>query len=194
MSSVLAGWRVPAIAVAALTMGTAATAQPAAELPSAVATFQRLCLAGGLDPAARAAALTAAGWQKAVATISVPKLGISKAIDRNHRFSKPEAVEQWNGMLDGRPASVVLARFHAKRRYTNLCALTPEGVRNAMPYSDELKTAFNGFGIKGKSVDLAHYYEYSGKLGADKHPVRGEIFTRSQATGGRDTMHIYVAY
>lgn len=170
-------------------------AAPAAEVPSAVVTFNKLCLAGGLDPAARSAALTASGWQKApMVSINVPKLGISKAIDRSYDFSKPELTEQWTGTVDGRPANVVLARFHAKRRYTNLCALTIEGVRNAMPYSDELKSAFASFGIKGKSVDLVHYFEYAGKVGADKHPVRGEIFTRSQATGGRETMHVYVAY
>lgn len=191
----LAEVRHGAVALAVLATGTGAMAAPAAEVPSAVATFNTLCLVGGIDPAARSASLTAAGWQKApTASINVPKLGISKAIDRNYDFSKPEATEQWAGAVDGRPANVVLARFPAKRRYTNLCALTVEGVRNAMPYSDELKSAFGSFGIKGKSVDLVHYFEYAGKIGADKHPVRGEIFTRSQATGGRDTMHIYVAY
>jgi len=184
-----------AVALAALTLSAAAAAQPTAELPSAVATFGKLCLAGGLDPAARSTALSSAGWHKTETTnIDVPKLAISKAIDRNYDFSKPEATEQWNGTLDGRPASAVLASFDSKRRYSNLCALTVEGVRNAMPYGEELKTAFEAFGIKGKSVDLVHYYEYAGKVGSDKHPVRGEIFTRSLATGGRDTMHIYVAY
>ena len=69
-----------------------------------------------------------------------------------------------------------------------------EDVRNAMPYSDELKLDFKEFGIGGKSVDLAHYFEYAGKVGAEKHPVRGEIFTRSFGTTGKQTMHIYVAY
>lgn len=191
----MAGMGYVAAGLTFLALGTAAAAQPVAELPTAIATFDKICLAGGLDPAARPASLTAAGWQKApAATIDVRKLGISKAIDTSYDFSKAEQTEQWNGTLDGRPASVVLARFPAKRRYTNLCALTVEGVRNAMPYSDQLKAAFATFGIKGKSVDLVHYYEYAGKVGAEKHPVRGEIFTRSQATGGRDTMHVYVAY
>lgn len=184
-----------AIALMTLCIGTATAAEPVAELPSAVATFGKVCLAGGLDPAARPAALAAAGWQKAAATsVDVPKLGISKAIDRNYDFRKPEASEQWSGTIDGRPANVILARFDAKRRYPNLCALTVDDVRNAMPYSTELKTAFETFGIKGKSVDLVHYFEFAGKVGADKHPVRGEIFTRSLATGGRDAMHVYVAY
>jgi len=112
-----------AVLLAALILGPAATAQPAAELPSAVATFGKLCLAGGLNPAARPTALSTAGWLKAATTnIDVPKLAVSKAIDRNYDFSKPETTEQWNGTLDGRPANVALARFGSKRRYLNLCA------------------------------------------------------------------------
>lgn len=191
----LAPMRHGIVALSVLATATGALAASVAEVPSAVSTFSRLCLAGGIDPAARSASLAAAGWQKAsTAEIDVPKLGISKAIERNYDFSKPETTEQWNGTVDGRPAHVVLARFDAKRRYPNLCAIVIEGVRQAMPYHDELEVAFRSFGIKGKSVDLVHYFEYAGKIGTDKHPVRGEIFTRSQATGGRDTMHIYVAY
>ena len=181
--------------VLALALPATAQAEPVAELPSAVATFDKLCLAGGLEPAARPAALAAAGWRKADAVrLNVSKLEISRAIDRNYDFSKPEAVEQWDGTVDGRPASVVLARFPAKRRYPHLCALTAEGVRNALPYSDAARTAFTTFGIKGKSVDLVHYFEFAGKVGPDQHPARGELFSRSQVSGGRDTMHLYLAY
>lgn len=191
----LAELRYIAIALALLAVVSGATAEPAAELPSAVATFEKLCLSGGIDAAARSASLTAAVWQKApAATVDVQKLGISKAIDRNYDFSKPVAIEQWSGAIDGRPASVVLVQFPAKRRYKNLCALTFEGIRNAMLYGDEVKLAFERFGIKEKRIDLVHYYEYASKIGLDKHPVCQEIFTRSQATGGRETMHIYVAY
>ena len=97
-------------------------------------------------------------------------------------------------MIDGRPAKVILATFPAKRRYPNLCALVVDGVSNAMPYGDDLKMAFKAFGIDRKSVDLVHYYEFSGKVGTEKHPVRGEIFTRSRASGDAKSMHIYVAY
>jgi len=178
-----------------LALAAAAKAEPIAELPAAVPTFDRICLAGGIDPAARPAALAAAGWQKsATVTVNVPKLEISRAIERNYVFSKPEALEQWSGTVDGRPATVLLARFPAKRRYPNLCAFLVEGVRNALPYSDAARAAFTRFGIKGKSVDLVHYFEFAGKVGPDQHPARGELFSRSQATGGRETMHLYLAY
>lgn len=177
---------------------TAATAQaqPVAELPSAVATFERVCLGGGVDPAARVAALAASeGWTKdAAPSVDVKKLGISKAIEVNFDYSKPVGVDQWSGTLDGRPARFVLASFPEKRRYRHICALVADGVTNAMPYGSDLRTAFKTFGISGKSVDLVHYYEFAGKVGADKHPVRGEIFTRSLASGGQNSMHIYVAY
>jgi hypothetical protein len=69
-----------------------------------------------------------------------------------------------------------------------------DGPRNAMPYADELKTAFKTFGIGGKSVDLVHYFEFAGKVGPEKHPVRGEIFTRSLSGSSKQTTHIYLAY
>ena len=179
----------------AFLVGTAAQAQPPAELPSVVSVFEKTCLAGGVDPAARPAALQAAGWTKdAAPDVDVKKLGISRAIEVNYDFSKPEVVEQWSSTIDGRPARIVLASFPAKRRYPHLCALVVDNVSNATPYGGDLRTAFKAFGIGGKSVDLVHYYEFAGKVGADKHPVRGEIFTRSLASGAKNSMHIYVAY
>ena len=183
-----------ALTLALIALPVTARAQDA-EVPTAVPTFVKLCLSGGIDPAARPAALEAASWSKDVSpTVDVPQLAISKAIERNYDFSKPESVEQWSGTIDGRSAKIVLATFPAKRRYPNLCALTVDGIKNAMPYGGELRAAFKAFGIGGKSVDLVHYYEFAGKVGADKRPVRGEIFSRSLASGEADSMHIYVAY
>lgn len=177
-----------------LTPGTAA-AQQAAELPGAVAAFQRICLAGGVDPAAPAAALKAAGGVRdAQVTIDVAKLDVSRTIDHNYDFTKPTATEQWSGTVNGRAAKFVIASFPEKRRYPHLCALVVDDVASAMPYADELKSAFRTLGIGTKSTNLVHYFEYAGKVGADNHPVRGEIFTRSQASGAKKSMHIYVAY
>ena len=174
---------------------SAAQAQLQAELPTVVSVFEKTCLTGGVDAAARPAALQAAGWIKdAAPNVDVKNLGVSRAIEVNYDFSKPEAVEQWSSTIDGRPARIVLASFPAKRRYPQLCSLVVDDVTNAMPYGGELRTAFKTFGIGGKSVDLVHYYEFAGKVGADKHPVRGEIFTRSLASGAKNSMHIYVAY
>lgn len=177
-------------------LGTIAHAEAAPEYKSAVGTFQSICLTGGVEPSARPAALAEAeGWREDSApTIDVEKLEISKTISKNYSFRKPAAVRHWTGIVDGAAARIVLANFDAKQRYPHLCALIMEDVRNAMPYHDELKSAFKEFGIGGKSVDLVHYFEYAGKVGSDKHPVRGEIFSRSLATPGKQIMHIYVAY
>lgn len=173
----------------------AAFAQPTTEAPAAVQAFEANCLAGGLDPAARPAALTAAGWTKdASATVDTAGFNISRAIERNFDFAKPDAVEQWSGVVGGKGAKIVLASFPEKRRYPHLCALVVDGIDNAMPYADGLKNAFKSFGIGRKSVDLVHYFEFSGKVGAEKHPVRGEVFSRSQVSGDPKSMHIYVAY
>lgn len=184
-----------ALVAAVVFSASSAYAEPVAEVPTAIPIFERICLAGGVDPSARPTALSTARWTKdASPTIDVAKLNVSKSIDKNYDFAKPDVVEQWSGSIDGRPARVVLASYPAKRRYPHLCALVVDDVANAMPYGDALKSAFKAFGIGGKSVDLVHYYEFAGKVGAEKHPVRGEIFTRSLASGAKNSMHIYVAY
>ena len=168
----------------------------AAEYPSAVSSFNRVCLTQGTNPSDRVTAVKAlTGWTlDDNVTVDVRKLAISKSMGNMLQFPKPVTVEQWSGPLDGRSARFVFASFPAKAAYPNLCALVFEDATNAMSYSDELGQAFKQFGIKGKSVDLVHYFEYSGKIGAEKHSVRGEIFTRSIAGQNRDTAHIYVAY
>lgn len=187
--------RLAALTAAAVLSVAPAWAEPTPEVPTAVATFERICLGGGVDATARPVALASAGWSKdAVVSVNVDKLAISRSIDKNYDFSKADAVEQWSGTVDNRLAKVVLANFPAKRRYPHLCAMIIDDVANAMPYSDSLKTAFKAFGIGGKSVDLVHYFEYAGKVGADRHPVRGEIFTRSLASGAKNSMHMYVAF
>ena len=103
-----------------------------AEVPNAVPTFVKICLAGGIDPSARPAALSAAGWvRNNKVYIDVPKLSISKAIERNYDFSKPQATDNWSGKIDGRAAKVVLATFSPKSRYPNICALTVDGIKIA---------------------------------------------------------------
>lgn len=166
------------------------------EYPSAVATFQRVCLMPGVAPADRLAAIgSETGWlEDQSVTLDIPKLGISKAIDRNYSFANVAGARQWSGDIDGHKARFVLATFAGKPRYQNLCALILDGPRNAMPYADGLKAAFKTYGIGGKSVDLVHYYEFAGKIGPEKHPVRGEIFTRSLSGSSKQTTHIYVAY
>jgi hypothetical protein len=166
------------------------------EYPSAVKTFQRVCLTPGTVPEDRLAAIgSETGWvEDPSVSYDVPKLGISKTIEQNYSFAKVASARQWSGDMDGHKAHFIFATFEGKQRYPNLCALILDGPRNAMAYADELKAAFKTFGIGGKSVDLVHYYEFAGKIGPEKHPVRGEIFTRSLSGSSKQTTHIYVAY
>lgn len=184
-----------AVLASASFAGTA-RAEPVAEYPSAVSAFSGFCLMNGVDPNDRIRALeNASGWTEDTAvTVDIPQMEVSPAISRNYRFKEVEAARQWSGTIDGAPARIVLASFEGEQRYKNLCAITMEGAKNAMPYGDELKEAFKAYGIKGKSVDLVHYYEFSGKVGPEKHPARGEIFTRSRSGDAKETMHIYLAY
>lgn len=167
-----------------------------ADYPSAVKTFQQFCLMDGINPADRVAALTAnSGWrEEPLVLVDIPKMGISRAIEHNYSFANVASARQWTGEVDGHKAWIVLASFDGKPRYENLCALVLDGPRSAMPYGSDLRAAFKTFGIGGKSVDLVHYYEFAGKVGTEKHPVRGEIFSRSLSRPKPQTTHIYVAY
>lgn len=181
-----------------MSTATGASAQEwqAGEYPSAVATFQRICLVPGLDPKDRITALEAdQNWQEDPSvTVDIPQMSISKAIDKNYAFPRSAAARQWSGEMDGRKVRIVVATFNQKVRYPNICALVLDGPRSAMPYASDLKAAFKSFGIGGKSVDLVHYFEFAGKVGTEKHPVRGEIFSRSLSGQAKQTTHIYVAY
>lgn len=183
-------------ALVAFAAADAVAQDTASEYPTAVSAFEKVCLVPGTNPDDRKAAISAdPDWEwDPFVSVDVPSMGMSRAIDRNYSFSKPAQVRQWSGMLDGHKVRWVLATFDGKVRYPNLCALVLDGPANAMMYADELKAAFAKFGIKGKSVDLVHYFEFAGKVGTDQHPVRGEIFSRSLSGRAKNTTHIYVAY
>jgi hypothetical protein len=183
------------VLLAALVPAAAMTAEPAPEYPSAVQAFLDACVTGELTAAAREGAIQASGWTAAdQAGVDVPKFGISKAIERNFDYSKPVSVKVWTKQIDGVPVRAVLATFPAGRRYPTLCALTFPNVKAAWPYRDAFEAGVKPLGLKGKSVDLPHYYEFSGKVGPDRKPARAEIFSRSQATGEKNAMHLYIAF
>ena len=178
-----------------LTAAPVAAAEAPPEYPSAVQTCLDACVTGELSAPAREAALQAGGWTPvATPTIEVPKFGISKAIERNFDYSKPVTVRQWTKTVDGSPVQAVIATFPAGRRYPTLCALTFPNVKAAWPYDDAFEAGLKPLGLKGKSTDLPHYYEYSGKIGPEKRPARAEIFSRSQASGEKNAMHLYIAF
>ncbi len=183
------------LALAGMLTVTSAAAEVAAEYPGVVPEFLTACAAGELSAAAREAAFVAdPAWTAETADVDVPKLGISRAIDRNFDFSKPASVKQWSRTIDGAKVQAVLATFPGKRRYPTICAFIVPGVKAGWPYDDAFAAGVKPLGLKGKSTDLPHYFEYSGKVGPEKRPVRAELFGRTQSVADKDAMHLYIAF
>ena len=134
------------------------------------------------------------GWVSEPPTVDVPSLAISRAIDRNFDYSKPTSVKQWFRTIDGATVRLVLASFPEKRRYPTLCAMTVPNIRHGWPYNDAFEASAKALGLKGKSNDLPHYFEYSGKVDNGTHPVRAEVSGRTRAVPDKDAMHLYIAF
>jgi hypothetical protein len=185
---------IPACAALCVLAAAPAAAEVQAEYPGVVTEFERACVAGELSVAARETAFASNGWTAETPDVDVPKFGISKAIDRNFDYSKPDSVKQWSRVMDGAKVRAVLATFPGKRRYPTLCAFVVPGVKAGWPYNDAFKAIVKSVGLKGKSTDLPHYFEYSGKVGPDKRPVRAEVFGRTQAVADKNALHLYIAF
>ncbi|WP_310476403.1 hypothetical protein [Sandarakinorhabdus sp.] len=184
-------------ALALCCVGFPATAAVPAD-PAIVPLFEAACTKGELSFAAREAAIAAdSEWvAQAVSDVNVQSFGAVpvKPVSMNFNYSKPLVVKQWNRSVGGSTVRVVLAQFDPKRRYPNLCAVVVANVQqSAMDYIDLYRPVVEAVGLRGKSVDLAHYFEFSGKL-PDGHPVRSDIFTRSSVLGSGKTMHMYLAF
>jgi hypothetical protein len=174
-------------------MATPAQAEQTTEYPSLVGEFLKSCAEGDLTAQAREAALTTNGWTKTEASIDPKALNISRAIDKNFDFAKPISVSQWSKSIDGAPVSALVATYPEKRRYPTLCAVIAPNVQYGWPYAEAMKDGMKGLGIKGKSTDLPHYFEFASKL-ANGRPARAELFGRSQALGQEKAMHLYIAF
>ncbi len=171
-----------------------AAAELKAEYPNVVPEFLKSCMAGELSSAAREAAFAAdPAWTSESPDTDVPKLGISRAIDRNFDYSKPTSIKQWSRTIDGVRVRAVLASFPAKRRYPTICAFVVPNVKAGWPYDEAFEAGVKAIGLRGKSTDLPHYFEYSGKIGG-KRPVRAELFGRTQAVPDKGAMHLYIAF
>jgi hypothetical protein len=168
-------------------------AAPVAEYPSLVREFATACTSGELSAPAREAALQANGWTKVSVSIDPKTLNISRAIEKNFDFAKPETISQWSKTIDGEPMSAIVATYPAKRRYPGLCAIVAPNVKYGWTYDDAFEALMKQLAIKGKSTDLPHYFEYASKR-PDGRPVRAEIFGRSQILGRQNAMHLYIAY
>lgn len=197
--------RVAAVVAAtclAISLSVPLSAQEIENAPSLVPVFNETCLMPGVAHADRLARIEAdERWTKRDnVSIDIGKLGISRSMQSKPSFEDFVEATEWQGSIDGLTAKVILISFEDNARFKHACVIMVEGLRSAMPFSDELKEAFETFGIKRKSVDLVHYFEFGGTLKPGEHPVEernrvhGEIFTRSQAGSIKETTHIYVAY
>jgi hypothetical protein len=188
--------RVHYMIAAAVAVASAATAAPPPVDPSVLPLFQKTCISGELTRAGLEAAIVAnGGWTADPAPPpNFDQLGTVKSLSPIYDFKKPENVKSWSRTVDGKVVRVVLADYPPKKSaYTTVCALLVPNVKNGMAYFDGVRDLMKSVGLKGKSTDLPHYVEFSGKL-ADGRKARGDLFSRSQVTGERETMHIYIAF
>jgi hypothetical protein len=158
-----------------------------------VPLFVETCLDGELSLAAREAAIASAGWE----SIAAEELKVRRfeAVNPNNiDFARPETVRQWKRNVGGKEVRAVLATFRGKGAYPVLCGLLVPDVDNALPYWEGFGQALRARGLKGKSIDVPHYQEYSGRL-ADGRRSRANIFSRSQVLPeARHMMHMFVAF
>jgi hypothetical protein len=181
------------LAAALLAPATASAQQPP-EYPGVVPAFLKACVEGTLTVDAREAAIVADGWTAQSPTVEVKNFNISGAIDKNFDFSKPTGVKEWTRTIDGVPVRLVLASFPEKRRYPALCGVVTGPVKGGWPYDDAFEAGVKAIGLKGKSTDLPHYFEYSGKVDGGAHPVRAELSGRTRVVTDKDAMHLYIAF
>ena len=160
-----------------------------------VPLFVESCTAGELTAEAIEARLAAnAAWMRLPdQDLAAAEFGTVKSQVPVTDFKKPTGYRQWRRTVDGKEVRAVLVSFGEKNRYRTLCALLVPDVRNALPYWDGFRDAMKALGLKGKSTDLPHYQEFSGRM-ADGRKARGDIFSRSRVLGRGDDMHMYVAF
>ena len=189
----------PAFAAASALIAAAGVVGPAAAAIAddtvMVPLFAQACTAGTPGAEAIEARMDAdGGWQRITDTdLAADEFGTVKSMQPIGDFRKPAGYRQWRRTVEGKEVRIVLASFEGKGRYKALCALLVPDVKNMFPYLDGFDDAMKAVGLKGKSTDLPHYREYSGKL-ADGRKARGDIFSRTRVLQPGDNMHMYIAF
>jgi hypothetical protein len=160
-----------------------------------VPLFVQACATGAPSAESIEARMNSDGaWTRLTDTdLAVDEFGTVKSMQPIGDFKKPAGYTQWRRTVDGKEVRVVLASFAGKGRYKNLCALLVPDTKNMFPYLDGFDDAMKAVGLKGKSTDLPHYREYSGKL-ADGRKARGDIFSRTRVLQPGNNMHMYIAF
>ncbi|WOE76258.1 hypothetical protein [Alterisphingorhabdus coralli] len=172
------------------------------EIPALVPTFEQNCMMQGINHEDRIEAIKGSGqWEEDDdVTISIAHLGEARSVGIAPNFREISEARQWSGQIDGRPAKLVLVTFAEEDRFNHACAIVGEYFGSALHYRDEIEDAFEKFGVDPQSVDLTHYFEFGGDIGAWKDSVaveqriHGELYARSQAISTEENMHVYVAY
>jgi hypothetical protein len=184
-------WIVAALAAGAAPPAAAAIAEDTVMVP----LFVQACATGAPSAEAITARMNAdSAWTRLTdADLAADEFGTVKSMQPIGDFKKPAGYTQWRRTVDGKEVRVVLASFGGKGRYKTLCALLVPDVKNMFPYLDGFDDAMKAVGLKGKSTDLPHYREYSGKL-ADGRKARGDIFSRTRVLQPGDNMHMYLAF
>lgn len=186
--------RTAALVLAALAL---AASPAAAEIPDdtvMVPLFMATCATGEITFEARRAAIEGdSQWTEIpAADLDMARLGQVPAQVPVGHFTRPATVRQWRRTVDGKEVRAVLATY-ARGNYPNVCAIIVPGVANAMGYMSGFRAALRPLGLSGRSTDLPHYQEYSGRL-ADRRKARADIFSRTRIRGGGDNMHMYIAF
>jgi hypothetical protein len=191
--STLRALTVAAVALAPLGPGSVRAAIPDDTVMAPL--FAETCTSGALTPEAIEARLAADNAWVPVSDqdLAADQFGTVKSMVPVTDFKKPLGYRQWRRTVDGKEVRAVLASFGEKSRYRTLCALLVPDVKAAFPYFDGFEDAMKALGLKGKSTDLPHYQEYSGKL-ADGRKARGDIFSRTRVLQPGDNMHMYIAF
>jgi hypothetical protein len=160
-----------------------------------VPLFVEACATGTPSAEAIEARMNAdSAWQRLTDTdLAADEFGTVKSMQPIGDFKKPAGYKQWRRTVDGKVVRIVLASFEGKGRYKTLCALLVPDVKNALPYLDPFDDAMKALGLGGKSTDIPHYREYSGRL-ADGRKARGDIFSRTRVLEPGDNMHMYLAF
>jgi hypothetical protein len=160
-----------------------------------VPLFMETCASGDLTADAREAAVAANPEWISVdgADVRVREFQRVPSIEPVFGLEKPTSVKQWRRTWNGKDTRAVIVRYADKNRYRALCAVIIPDVDNAMPYIGDFRRALKPLGLNGKSTDLPHYQEYSGRLQNGRRS-RADIYSRSTAVVGGKNMHLYIAY
>jgi len=181
--------------MAVMLLPASAEAELQMEDASFVPLFLETCTRGNIDAEAILAGVTGSPEWTEVPTPTVELKALEQVPSRltTSVFRRADSVRQWRRTVNGRELTLVIAALPKRSVYRHACVLFAPDIRNAMPYLDLFGEGMRGISLSGKSTDLPHYQEYSGRL-ADRRRAHADIFSRSRAVATPRTMHLAIVY